>query len=181
MKMTPVTLNTADTIAQPILQDFKERYGMVPNFYGALGIDGAALSGYLSFEETIQQASLLSVREQELISLAIADFNGCHYCVSGHTFSGKKAGLTAEECVMAQQGRANDSLENAVIEIALDALQSKGNLSPENLRKIEEHAIPQAKVIQILAWAALNNFSNWINNLVQPKIDFPLVALSENR
>ena len=179
--MTPVTLNTADEIAQPILQDFKDRYGMVPNFYSALGINGAALSGYLAFEDAIQQDALLSVREQELISLAVADLNGCHYCVSGHTFSGKKAGLTAEECVMAQQGKANDPQENAVIAIALDVLQNRGNLTEENQRNIEEYAIPQAKVIQIMAWAALNTFSNWINNLVQPKIDFPVVALSEKR
>ncbi len=177
MKMVPVTIETADALAGPVLQSFKDLYGIVPNFYGALGIDGATLKGYLAFEDAIQQVALLTEREQELISLAVADINGCHYCVSGHTYSGKKAGLTAEECIQAQDGRAHDPLEQQVISVALNMMQNRGRLTQDEMLKLDEHGISQAKIVQIMAWTAINCFSNWINNLVQPKIDFPKVIL----
>ncbi|WP_349359091.1 carboxymuconolactone decarboxylase family protein [Stappia sp.] len=177
LTMSPVTLDTADAIATPILQSIKDRYGMVPNFFGALGIDGAAMRGYLAFEESLEDACHLSTREREFIALAVANANGCHYCVSGHTFSARRAGMSAEDCAAAQRGEAEDASEQAVLTLALRAMETRGNLEPRDFEAAGAAGIPQEKLIQICAWVALNTFSNWINNIVQPKIDFPKVPL----
>lgn len=177
LTMTPVTVETADPIATPILQDIKQKYGMVPNFFGAMGIDGATLSAYLSFEEQLEQNMQLSEREKELISLAVANANGCHYCVSGHTFSAKKLGLTADECAMAQRGEASDPKEQALLRVVLRIIECKGNLEADDFSAAAEAGLSQEKFMQVTAWVAINSFSNWINNIVQPKIDFPKVAL----
>jgi len=179
LTMSPVTIDTADEIAAPILQSIKDRYGMVPNFFGAVGIDGAAMRGYLAFEESLQAACHLSEREREVIALAVANANGCHYCVSGHTFSAKRAGMTAEDCVAAQRGVAQDATEQAVLSLALRATETRGNLEPRDFETAGAAGISQEKLVQICAWVALNTFSNWINNIVQPKIDFPKVPLQE--
>lgn len=180
LKMTPVTIETADEAATPTLEGFKAQYGMVPNFFGALGIDGATLNGYLAFQEAVEAASHLSVREREMISLAVANSNGCHYCVSGHTFSGKKAGMSAEECVAAQRGEADDACEQAVIDLALRLIAQRGNLETHDFERAAQAGISEKKLIQICAWTAMNSFSNWVNNIVQPRIDFPKVPL-QNR
>lgn len=177
LTMTPVTLETADETAAPILQGFKDQYGVVPNFFGALGIDGATLRGYLAFEEHIEAACLLTPREREMISLAVANANGCHYCISGHTFSAKRAGMSAEECVRAQRGEAEDADEHAVISLALRLMARKGHLEPADFETAATAGVSQEKLVQICAWTAINSFSNWINNMVQPKIDFPKVLL----
>ncbi len=87
-RLTKCTLDNADELAKPILQEIKSRYGMIPNFYSALGINGAVMKGYLEFEANLEEHSLLSLAQREMISLAVANYNGCEYCVSGHSFPG---------------------------------------------------------------------------------------------
>lgn len=176
--MQPVNLETADELAAPILKDFQERYGMVPNFYGALGIDGASLKAYRAFEDAIQERCLLSERQRELIALAVANRNGCHYCVSGHTFSARKLGMSKAECRAAQGGEASDPLDQAMLDLALDVMENKGACTPERKDRCRALGMSDALIMQVVAWTGINTFSNWVNNLVQPRIDFPTVELA---
>lgn len=171
------TLDTADEIAKPILENFKKNYGMIPNFFGALGIDGTSLDAYLTFENKITDSTFLTNEQQELISLAVANQNGCHYCVSGHTFSAKKAGLSAEICLDAQKGINTDPKNQIILNIALNILKNSGKLNEAILKDAAEHGITPEQVIQIAIFTALNTFSNWVNNIVDPTIDFPKVDL----
>ncbi|MDT8878895.1 carboxymuconolactone decarboxylase family protein [Halomonas saccharevitans] len=175
--MQPVNLETADDLAAPILKGFQERYGMIPNFYTALGIDGASLKGYLAFEEAIEGRCLLSERQRELVSLAVANRNGCHYCVSGHTFSARKLGMSREECRAAQGGEASDPLDQAMLDLALDVLENSGACSAERKDRCRALGMSDAQILQVVTWTGINTVSNWVNNLVQPKIDFPRVEL----
>ena len=61
-RLTKCTLDNADELAKPILQEIKTRYGMIPNFYSALGINGAVMKGYLEFEANLEEHSLLCQR-----------------------------------------------------------------------------------------------------------------------
>lgn len=176
-KFTLVTEATADDIAKPILTNLKGKFGMLPNFFGALGIDGVSLESFLALQEKAEKTSL-SKRDQELLALAVANYNGCHYCVSAHTFTAKKmAGLTAEECVDAQKGKASDAKEQIVIDIALQILQNKGQLDPALVTQAQDAGFTEADIIQITLFTALNTFTNWLNNIVNPAIDFPAVDL----
>lgn len=173
------TIDTADAIAAPILKNFKDQYGMIPNFYAALGIDGCSLTGYLDFVKSIETQGQLNERQRELISLAVANYNGCHYCVSGHTFSAKRAGLSLEECAQAQLGKAADPYEQALLNLVEQLLEKQGHLDEQDKMNAYNAGITDQKMIQIAAWTVLNTFSNWVNNIVQTKIDFPKVPLAQ--
>ncbi len=176
-KFTLVTEVTADDIAKPVLTELKGKFGMLPNFFGALGIDGVSLESFLALQAKAEKTSL-SKRDQELLALAVANYNGCHYCVSAHTFTAKKmAGLTAEECVNAQKGRASDTKEQLIIDIALQILQNRGQLEDSLVEKAMAAGFTEAEIIQITLFTALNTFTNWLNNIVNPEIDFPQVDL----
>ncbi|TOB49025.1 hypothetical protein CGK03_24860, partial [Vibrio parahaemolyticus] len=54
-------------------------------------------------------------------------------------------------------------------------LEKQGHLSKEDVDSALAHGLTEGQIIQICAWTALNTFSNWINNITQPKIDFPKV------
>ncbi|WP_273976257.1 carboxymuconolactone decarboxylase family protein [Vibrio parahaemolyticus] len=176
-KFTLKTIQTADDIAAPILIEFNEKYGMIPNFFAALGIDGASLNGYLKFEESIKEFGSLSERQRELISLNVANYNQCHYCVSGHTFSAKRIGLTLEECSDAQRGIAEDSGEQAMLFLSRTILERKGNISQDDIELAFYNGLTENQIIQVCAWTALNTFSNWVNNITKPKIDFPKIDI----
>ncbi|MEH0771739.1 carboxymuconolactone decarboxylase family protein [Vibrio alginolyticus] len=169
------TIQTADELAAPILADFKKKYGMIPNFYAALGIDGVSLRGYLDFEQSLEDFGSLTARQRELISLCVAYYNKCHYCVSGHTFSAKKIGLSSQECADAQKAKATNLGDQAILSLARTVLEKQGHLSKEDIDSALAHGLTEGQIIQICAWTALNTFSNWVNNITQPKIDFPKV------
>ena len=173
-----VTPDNADELAKPILADVKAKYGMVPNFFGALGIDGASLTAFLAMQENAVKLTSLSKKAQELIALAVGNENGCHYCVSGHTFSATKmAGLTKEACVQAQKGLSDDAKEQAIINVALEIVRNRGKVSAETLAAAKNAGITEAEIVQITLFTAMNSFTNWVNNIVDPAIDFPAVDL----
>lgn len=176
-KLDLITLDTADDIAQPILAHAQQNFGMIPNFFAALGMDGASLKGFLDFQTTLKEHAQLSNQQQELIALAVANYNGCQYCVSGHTFSAKKAGLTPEECVDAQEGHNQDPLNQAILNLTLNILATNGHLNDDMLKSALDSGLTNAKIMQITTLTALNTLSNWVNNIVDPAIDFPKVAL----
>ncbi|MFQ6372916.1 carboxymuconolactone decarboxylase family protein [Shewanella sp. YIC-542] len=178
-RLTKCTLENADALAKPILQEIKAKYGVIPNFFSALGISGAVMQGYLAFEQTIEDHCLLSEAQRELISLAVGNYNGCHYCVSGHTFSSKHAGLTKAQCVLAQQGKAEDPTDQILLDTALSIMKHKGQLPDSQIAAFKEAGLSEQLLMQVCAWTGINNFSNWVNNIVQPKIDFPKVELQQ--
>ncbi len=172
-----VTPETADPIAQPILEQLKGKFGVLPNFFGALGIDGVSLDAFMALQGKLEQ-SKFSKRDQELLALAVANYNGCHYCVSAHTFSAKRmAGLSEEECREAQHGRAKDQREQVIIDIALAVLKNHGKLDQELLARAKAEGFTEADIVQLTLFTALNSFTNWLNNVIDPKIDFPEVPL----
>lgn len=176
-QFTLVTPETADEIAKPILTQLKGKFGMLPNFFGALGIDGMSLDAFLALQAKLED-SKFSKRDQELLALAVANYNGCHYCVSAHTFTAKRvAGLSEEECVEAQHGRAKDPREQLIIDIALAVLKGKGNLDDALVARAKAAGFTEADMVQLTLFTALNSFTNWLNNIVDPKIDFPEVPL----
>ena len=64
---------------------------MVPNLMRVLASSPAALEGYLNFNEALSHGSL-SGELRELISVVVAEANGCEYCLSAHTEIGKMVG-----------------------------------------------------------------------------------------
>ncbi|MBV8047398.1 MAG: hypothetical protein JO171_09605, partial [Paludibacterium sp.] len=61
--------------------------------------------------------------------------------------------------------------------VALEILQQRGRLSAGTWRAYRQAGLGEALLVQICAWVGINSFSNWLNNLVEPKIDFPRVPL----
>ncbi len=171
------TPDNADEKAKPILTQIQGKFGMLPNFFGALGLDGVSLEAFMALQSKLEQ-SKFSKRDQEMLALAVANYNGCHYCVSAHTFSAKRmAGMNEEECREAQHGRAKDPREQVIIDIALAILKNHGQLDKELLARAKAEGFTEADIVQLTLLTALNSFTNWLNNVVDPKIDFPEVPL----
>lgn len=173
-----VTPETADTIAQPILTKLQEKFGRLPNFFGALGIDGVSLTSFLALQEILNAQTKFTAREQELLALAVANVNGCHYCVSAHTFTAKRmAGLTEDECTKAQKGEGNDPRERMLMTLAINIVKNHGKLEEDLLEEAKLLGFTESDIVQITLLTALNSFTNWLNNIVDPEIDFPKVSL----
>lgn len=161
------------------LSGIKKRLGMLPNFFGGLANHLGSLKGYLAFNEAMERESALSKKQRELIALAIANANGCHYCVSGHSLAAKSAGVDADTARLAQKGISETPYDQAILTLALEVLETRGHISEETLTMVADHGLSEAEIVEVVGWVGLNAFSNWINNVVQPKIDFPIVPIQD--
>lgn len=60
-------------------------------------LDGEAFKSFVSFDSQAMKPGKLTVKEKELIAIAIAHVTGCPYCIDVHVKGAKKAQVTKEE------------------------------------------------------------------------------------
>ena len=80
----PASIETAPAAAQPLLEDVKKLLGSVPNLFRITANSAAALEGYLGLNGALAKGSL-DARTRERSALAVAQINGCDYCLAAHT------------------------------------------------------------------------------------------------
>ena len=85
---TPASIETSPAASQPLLQAVKKQFGVVPNLFRLVGNSPAALEGYLGLNGALGKGAL-EAPTRARIALAVAEVNGCDYCLSAHSYLGK--------------------------------------------------------------------------------------------
>ena len=71
------------------------------SYFNRLGefskLNGDVFKAFIDFDQQALKAGLLSVKEKELIAVAVAHVTGCPYCIDLHTKAAKKAEASLEE------------------------------------------------------------------------------------
>jgi AhpD family alkylhydroperoxidase len=76
--------------------------------FRVIALSPAALEGFLGLNGALSKT--LDVRTRERIAIAIAETNGCDYCLSAHTYLGLNlAKITAEDATLAREGSSTDA------------------------------------------------------------------------
>ena len=153
----------------------KGKLGMVPNLMRALGNSPAALEGYLSLNGALAGGSL-SAKDRERIALAVAEANGCDYCLAAHSALGKMAGLTQDQIRDSRIGTGADAKADALIRFARKVVDTQGKVTEADLAAVHNAGYTDGDITEILANVALNVLTNYFNNTVHTDIDFPKVA-----
>lgn len=173
------TVEQSPAASKPLLAAVLQQLGVVPNLMKLVGTSPAALEGYLSLNSALAKG-VLSVGLRERIALTIAEFNGCEYCLSAHSYlSTHVAKIDAAEINAARHAHSSDSKINAALQFARRVAAEHGRVSEIDLAALRSAGFDDASVIEIVLNVALNILTNYINNVVQTDIDFPLVALKD--
>jgi uncharacterized peroxidase-related enzyme len=136
----------------------------------------AALQGYVGLLGALGTGAL-PVATHERIALAIAEFNGCDYCLSAHTYLGKNvAKLDESEIAANRDGTSSDSRAGAAVRFALQVAQLRGHVSDDDVRAVRAAGYTDGEVVEIVQHVALNVWTNYVNNVARTDIDFPLVT-----
>jgi AhpD family alkylhydroperoxidase len=85
---TPASIETSPKASQPLLQAVKKQLGSVPNLFRVVANSPGALEGYLGLNSGLAKG-MLDGRTRERIALAIAEMNGCDYCLAAHSYLAK--------------------------------------------------------------------------------------------
>jgi AhpD family alkylhydroperoxidase len=120
--VTPKNIESAPAASLPLLQAVNKQLGLVPNLFRLVGVSPAALEGYLGMSDALAKGTLPAAT-RERIALAVAEINGCSYCLSAHTYLGQNlAKLDDAEITANRNGASNDPKADAAVPLCASPL-----------------------------------------------------------
>lgn len=164
--------------SQLLLDAVEKQLGVVPNLFRLVGSSTAALEGYLGLNSALGRT--LDAKTRERIALAVAQANGCDYCLSAHTYLGLNlAKIDDAEIALNRAGHSGDAKADAALVFARKVIDTRGRVSDADLAAVRLAGFSEPQVIEIVASVALNVLSNYVNNVAQTDIDFPVVLAAQ--
>jgi len=172
---TPATIADAPAASQPLLEAVKAQLGVAPNLFRLVSNSPAALEGYLGMSGALGKGAL-PADTRERIALAVAEINGCNYCLSAHTYLGKNlAKLDDAEMTANRSGASNDLKADAAVNFAAQIVQHRGHVGDDAVNAVRAAGYDDAQIIEIVQHVALNTWTNYINSVAKTDIDFPVI------
>ncbi len=180
-KMKTFTVPTRDEVApeaQGIFDALKKNIGMVPNLYATIGYSANALSSYVTFQQA-QAKGTFNAREREAIFLAVSQVNDCAYCQSAHTALGKMNKFTDEEILQLRAGTISDPRLGIITRLAANVTATRGRADAKLVDEFFAQGFDNAALVDLILLVADKTFANYLHNLTQIPIDFPLASKLE--
>lgn len=160
--------------SKPILDAVHQQLGVVPNMFRLIARSPAALQGYVANRNALGKA--LDVKTRERIALAVAQINGCDYCLSAHSYLALNlAKLSPEEIALNRAAASGDPQADAAVRFAAKVVGGRGRVTEAELKTVRDAGFTDGQIVEIIAVAAENIFTNMLNIVAETDIDFPVV------
>jgi len=173
----PASIDAAPAASRPLLEAVQKQLGSVPNLFRLVAVSPQSLEGYLGLSGALAGGSL-PAPTRERIALAVAEINGCGYCLSAHTYLGRNlARLDDAEIAANRSGRSNDLKADAAVRFAAEIARLRGHVDASSLQRVREAGYTDAQLIEIVLHVALNTWTNYVNEVAKTDVDFPVVEV----
>jgi len=159
-----------------LLDSIHGAFGVTPNMFRAVANSPAALKSLWGSFGALGDG-VLGARLGEQIAVAVADRNGCEYCLAAHTMLGKNAGATAEQMRAAQNAESTDPKVRVALQFAARVVDTRGRVSDADVKTVRDAGYGDEQIVEIIAHVALNLFTNYVNNALAVELDFPATRL----
>jgi uncharacterized peroxidase-related enzyme len=168
----------APEASRATLDAIHKQLGVVPNVYRLIANSPAALQGFIGLQGAL--AKTLDVKTRERIALAVAQVNGCDYCLSAHTYLGLNlAKISPDEVALNRKGASGDEKANAAVSFAAKVARERGHVGEADIAAVRGAGFSDAQIVEIVGLVAENSFTNYLNEVAKTDIDFPIVRASE--
>jgi len=179
--MSRLAIPTRDNVpeaSKPVLDAVYAQLGVVPNMFRLIAQSPAVLSGFAGNNGALTK--VLDVKTRERIALAVAQVNGCDYCLSAHSYLGLNlAKITPEEIALNRAGASGDAKANAAVSFAAKVVRERGHVSNADIEAVRDAGYSGGEIVEILAVTAENVFTNLLNTVADTDIDFPVVIAAD--
>lgn len=173
---TIASIAEAPEAARPLLEAAKKKLGSLPNLFRVIANSPTALEGYFALTEALSKGRL-DAKTHERIALAVAEINGCGYCLSAHTYLARNiAKLDDAELTANRNGASNDPTADAAVRFAVTIVRERGHVSDADIAAAKAAGFDDAQLVEIVAHVALNTLTNYVNEVARTEIDFPAVS-----
>jgi uncharacterized peroxidase-related enzyme len=157
---------------QAIFDSLQKGLGFVPNLYAYFAKNETALGDYLAFQN---RKSTLRAKEREVINLITSQVNGCRYCQSAHTVIGKMNGFTDEQILEIRKGTVSfDAKLDALAKFTESVVINQGRATEGIKEAFFDAGYSEANLIDVIIVVGDKIISNYLHNLTEFEIDFPL-------
>jgi uncharacterized peroxidase-related enzyme len=172
---TPESIEAAPAASRPLLQAVKQQLGVAPALFRVVANSPAALEGYVALSSALGKGRL-PIATREGIALAVAQLNGCDYCLSAHAYLARHvAKLDDAEIAANRHGRSSDARAEAAVKFALAVARERGQVTEGDLRAVKMAGYDDGAIVEIIQHVALNIWTNYLNLVAQTDIDFPVI------
>lgn len=175
-RITTISTEHANAEQRSLFDAIESQLGFVPNFLRVFANSPAALQAFLGLFAISGKGSL-DKPTRERVALAVAQQNGCAYCLSAHTALGARAGLDGAEMAANRAGASLDAKAAAAVKFARAIGERKGEVSAADLAQVRAAGYSDGDIVEIITHVGLNYLTNILNNASQVAIDFPVVDL----
>jgi uncharacterized peroxidase-related enzyme len=163
---------TVASSLQPLFHFVSRRFGFLPDIYRILSISPHSLTGLMEMQAALSRT--LDARMRERIALAVSEVNGCHYCISAHSYLGHYfAKLIPEEMALNRTGRSLDPEADAAVKFARKVSMSRGKVESADLSNVRAAGYSDAQIVEIIALCAQVFLTNLLANVFDIQPDFP--------
>ena len=176
-RIQPIDPDQAPASVRSVLDAVRASLGAVPNLFRVAAASPAALDALVGSIGALSKGTL-SAPEREAIALAVAEANGCDYCLSAHAALGAGAGLSQTDIEDARFGRATDTKVNAMLSFSRALVTNRGRVANSDVERLRSAGVTEGEIVEIVANVALNIFTNYLNQTADTEIDFPVVRAS---
>jgi uncharacterized peroxidase-related enzyme len=178
-RITPVDPATAEGRSKDLLDTVQGSLGATPNMTTTMA-RSAVLEGWLGLNGALHKGSI-STATGERIALAVAEANGCAYCLSAHSYLGANvAKLGADELDSARRFESSDPKAAAILAFANAVLRTTGDVSDSDFDAAREAGLTDAELGDIVGHVAVNVLTNLFNRTFAVDVDFPVVEPREH-
>lgn len=177
MSLIPIpSIEQAPAASQVLLAKTGKRLGTVPNLYRILSHSPAALAALIAFQNALGRGDLDRLT-RERIALAVAQVNGCDYCLSAQTYHVRNGGLLDDAEITANRnGASNDIKADAALRFATKLASRGAPVSEADVAAVKDAGYSDAEIVEIIAHVAVNLFTGTANLALQTDIDFPPIG-----
>jgi len=173
-RLTVPARNDVPEASKPILDAVHKQLGVVPNMFRLIATSPAVLQGFATNNGALTKT--LDVKTRERIALAVAQVNGCDYCLSAHSYLGLNlAKISPEEVALNRKGASGDTKANAAVHFAVKVVRERGHVGGGDIQAVRDAGFSDSQIVEIIAVVAENIFTNLLNVVAETDIDFPVV------
>jgi uncharacterized peroxidase-related enzyme len=163
----------APATVKPLLDGVQKGMGVTPNLFRVAAQSPAALESLVAQFGAAGKGAF-DARTREAVALAVSESNGCDYCLSAHTFLGKRAGLDDDGLAQARSAKSNDPHLGALLKLTRAIVDHRGRIG-DALEEARRSGVTDAEIVELVANVALTTFTNYLNEVAGTDIDFPVV------
>jgi uncharacterized peroxidase-related enzyme len=171
-RITQISPEAATGQAKELFDAVNGKLGLVPNMARAMANSPATLDSYLQFSGALGKGTL-SAKYREQIALAVAQTNGCGYCLAAHSAISRMVGLTDDQIRDSRLGTAVDPKADALVRFALTVANARGRVNDSDIDDVRAAGFDDAAIAEVVANVALHVFTNYFNLVAETDLDFP--------